>query len=74
MIGRTFNEWYRDAVSEYPPEGSVPRYRWGQHLFNYLAAHDSALASSVSRDIDPFYNDENVPSFLSWVCCYWSDA
>lgn len=73
MTAKSFTEWYKYAVSEYPPEGSVPCYRWGQHLFNYLSAHDSALANSVPQDIDPFYNDENIPSFLSWVCGHWYD-
>lgn len=73
MMARAFNEWFQDAVSEYPPAGSDRHYRWGQHFFNYLAAHNSALANSVPPDVDPFHNDENIPSFLSWVCGHWYD-
>lgn len=68
---KTFLEWYEDAVEAWPP-GSAER--WGQHLFNYLAAYDSVLANSVPADKDPFYDDSVVPHFLSWVMWSWPEV
>jgi len=71
---KTFLDWYEDAVEAWPPEGSDRHYRWGQHLFNHLSACDSALANSVPADKDPFYDDANVPHFLSWVMWSWPEV
>jgi len=68
----TFDTWYQCAAEEYS-EGLDKHYRWGQHLFNYLAAYDSALANSVPHDADPFYNDEVIPAFVEWVSRHWDE-
>ena len=50
-----------------------PSWRMGQAYFNTLYAFRDDLSELVRGDtsLDPFYKDENLPTFLTWVCVNW---
>lgn len=52
-----------------------PSIRIGQHMFNTLYYYNPNLAKDIRGQldsIDPYYNDSNVPAFLSYVIQNWS--
>jgi hypothetical protein len=47
---------------------SKDHQRVGQIYFNTLSVMDSELARSVTgTSVDPFYDDAQLPFFLSWL-------
>lgn len=48
--------------------------RVGQALYTFLAMHNKKMATSVvgKADLDPFYNDKNIPAFLKYVQKNWN--
>lgn len=49
-----------------------PEYRFGQALANQLHKMYPELSRWLTinehdKDLDPFYNDDNIPTFLEWV-------
>lgn len=52
-----------------------PEWRIGQAYFSVLNYQDSKLADYIVKyvkEIDPFYNDNNIPAFLARVYQAWS--
>jgi hypothetical protein len=51
-----------------------PSIRIGQHMFNILCDYNLQFCEDVIEldTIDPYYNDSNVPAFLSYVIENWS--
>lgn len=50
-------------------------WRWGQTLYNCLRLVNPDLTAHVLTDaqLDPFYNDANVPAFLAWLEQAWQE-
>jgi len=49
--------------------------RMGQAAFNTLASVDPDLADRITarwRDLDPYFDDSNVPAFLLAISKEWS--
>jgi pectate lyase len=54
-------------------EHKHPQIRLGQHMFNQLYDISPKLADSVrGGTIDPFHNDNVIPSFLLHVIKQWN--
>lgn len=67
-------EEYLAKVSATYQEYRKKGIRWGQHLFNVLAAERKDLADRIwAGDLDPFYDDRRVPAFLFWVTEHWDE-
>lgn len=49
--------------------------RTGQAYYNVLAERRPDILSDVAGDrtLDPYYRDENIPAFLTWLCSVMSD-
>ena len=48
--------------------------RLGQHMFNKLHEYNVDLSNSIRGQlatIDPYYNDDNIESFLEYVILNW---
>lgn len=59
---------YIQAVNTY--QAKYPALRYGQVLFNVLYIHHRNLAYIITNertDIDPFYDEKCVNSFLAWL-------
>lgn len=67
----TFNEFVTKFVqSEYLAHGQ----RKGQLAFNLLYECHPQLAEEIrTGDHDPFYADERLPMFWSYVAIHWDD-
>jgi hypothetical protein len=63
----TYLEMVREAQTDYP------EWRIGQAYFNVLSTVNTDLAERVRASrIDPFYRDERLPFFLSFVGEEWA--
>jgi len=63
----TYNEFLVFASTK-----MVKNYRFGQCLFNTLFEVNPALADSTrGGKLDPFYDDSNIPAFLTFVEANW---
>jgi hypothetical protein len=65
----TFDEYVR-AVGE--TQQRFPHWRRGQTHFNLLDRVRPGLARQVqATDVDPFHQDQRIPSFLAFVYRNW---
>lgn len=58
-------------------EDDIYKQRLGQHYSNALADVAEDLYFKMIRerpDLDPFYNDKNIPAFLAFVAEYWDEV
>lgn len=52
-----------------------PQIRIGQHMFNTLCDYNLKLSRDVRGqldNIDPYYNDKNIPAFLEYIIQNWN--
>jgi hypothetical protein len=67
----TFAE-YLHNVHIYCASIADPTWRLGQTYFNILARVRPELAESVRGTMnDPFYLDDRIPAFLSYLAMHW---
>ena len=69
----TFAEYL--SLSEKTYCEKVKQWRRGQTFYNILDFHRPELAWQViASALDPFYQDENLPEFLTWVEKNWCNT
>jgi hypothetical protein len=66
-----FVRYLQDVVDTY--DMNHPTLRWGQVYFNVLSNYCPNLALKINGDpeLDPFYDDKNIPSFMTYVQDRW---
>ena len=52
-----------------------PAWRLGQTFSNVLHEYRPDLAKKmIGGNYDPFYQDEKIPAFISWLRRHWNDV
>lgn len=65
----TFHEYIAKCEQYY---NSIPAWRKGQTYWNVLDGARPDLTERLrATKLDPFYNDDLLPAFLSWVEQEW---
>jgi hypothetical protein len=66
----TFEEYHNKAARTYA-DYAWKGIRAGQHYSNVLFMVNQKLYHAVPKELDPFYNDEKLGEFLTWVAENW---
>jgi hypothetical protein len=67
-------EEYQAWVAEYRADDASRAQREGQLHFNALWYFEPDTAELIRmKPYDPFFVDEKLPAFLTWLQAYWED-
>jgi len=62
------------AADTYTYSDMPQEWRKGQGVFNLLCKIRPDLAEMIrGSDFDPFYRDERLPAFYSYLCRHWDE-
>jgi len=70
MTRYTFGQYLVGAEAYY--QEHKQHLRLGQAYMNYLGQVNKDLFHAVPWDLDPYYQDKFVPTFLEWLNQRWS--